>query len=168
MRAGWATSAVSRPLRMATRAEPNFPYAFQWSTNASGDAIGWGGSLLVQPLRWLTLDARYMFLVTREDDRIAFADPGALASSDFVTPPPAHFPELRCRDQAIESSARIALTGNVGLKLYYRYWRSGIEDYHQTDLPTLIGRRVYLGHQDLDYSASFVGATVQVSFGSPR
>jgi hypothetical protein len=147
---------------------PNFPYVYQWSTNASGDAIGWGGSLTVSPLHWLELDTRYTFLVTREDDRIAFTDLSALANPDIGNPPPGHFPELRARDHTIQTSLRIALSQAVGLKLYYRYWRSDIEDYHQTDLPTQLGRRVYLGHQDRDYSASFYGATVQVSFGSSQ
>jgi hypothetical protein len=105
-----------------------------------------GGSL-GSALRWLELDTRYTFLVTREDDRIAFTDLAALANPDFATPPPGHFPELRSRDHALETSVRVALQKAVGLKLYYRYWRSEIEDYHQTDLPTLIGRRVYLSHQ---------------------
>ncbi len=147
---------------------PNYPYALQWSTNASGDAIGWGGSLTLSPLHWLQLDTRYTFLVVREDDRIGFADLGALANPDFVTPPPGHFPELRSRDHALETSLRIALRKSLGLKLYYRYWRSDVEDYHQTGLPTETGRRVYLGHQDRDFSASFYGATVQVSFGSSQ
>jgi hypothetical protein len=63
---------------------------------------------------------------------------------------------------------RIALHKSLGLRLYYRYWRSGVDDYHQTSLPTQIGRRVYLGHQDRDYAASFFGAAVQVGFGSGR
>ncbi len=145
---------------------PNYPYAYQWSTNASGEAVGWGGALTLQPLHWLEFDTRYTFLVTREDNRIAFTDLSALANSDFVTPPPGHFPDLRSRDHTLETSLRIALAKAVGLKLYYRYWRSQVQDYHQTDLPTQIGRRVYLGHQDRDFSASFFGAAVQVSFGS--
>ncbi len=145
---------------------PNYPYDNAWSTNASGDAIGWGGRLTVQPLRWLELDTRYTFLVTREEDQIAFSNLFVLANPDFSAPPPRDFPELRARDQTVETTLRIALHKSVGLKLYYRYWRSGIEDYHQTDLPTQSGRRVYLGHDDLDYSASFFGAAVQVGFGS--
>jgi len=147
---------------------PNYPLDNQWSTNASGDAIGWGGRLTVQPLHWLELDTRYTFLVTREEDRIAFTNPFVLANPDFSAPAPADFPKLRSRDQTVETTVRIALHKSVALKLYYRYWRSGIDDYHQTDLPTQIGRRVYLGHHDLDYAASFAGVAVQVAFGSGR
>lgn len=147
---------------------PNYPLDNQWSTNASGDAIGWGGRLTVQPLHWLELDTRYTFLVTREEDRIAFTNAFVLANPDFSAPAPADFPKLRSRDQTVETTVRIALHKSVALKLYYRYWRSGIDDYHQTDLPTQIGRRVYLGHHDLDYAASFVGVAVQVAFGSGR
>jgi len=147
---------------------PNYPLDNQWSTNASGDAIGWGGRLTVQPLHWLELDTRYTFLVTREEDRIAFTNAFVLANPDFSAPAPADFPKLRSRDQTVETTVRIALHKSVALKLYYRYWRSGIDDYHQTDLPTQIGRRVYLGHHDLDYAASFAGVAVQVAFGSGR
>ena len=147
---------------------PNYPLDNQWSTNASGDAIGWGGRLTVQPLHWLELDTRYTFLVTREEDRIVFTNAFVLANPDFSAPAPADFPKLRSRDQTVETTVRIALHKSVALKLYYRYWRSGIDDYHQTDLPTQIGRRVYLGHHDLDYAASFAGVAVQVAFGSGR
>jgi MtrB/PioB family decaheme-associated outer membrane protein len=147
---------------------PNFPFSNQWSTNARGDAVGWGGRLTLQPLDWLELDTRYTFLVTREEDQIAFTNPLVLANPDFSTPPQADFPNLRSRDQAVETTVRIALNKSVGLRLYYRYWRSGVDDYHQTDLPTQTGRRVYLGHEDRDYTANFFGVAVQVAFGSGR
>ena len=96
------------------------------------------------------------------------SEKNALASYDFAStdPIPTDFPKLRTRDQGVETSLRIALRKSLGLKLYYRYWRSDIDDYHQTGLTTLIGRRVYLAHRDLDYAATFFGAAVQVSFGS--
>jgi hypothetical protein len=53
----------------------------------------------------------------------------------------------------------------TALRLFYRYDLSGVDDYHQTGLPTLIGRRVYFGHQDSDYEAGFYGIALQVGFG---
>ena len=147
---------------------PNFPFTNEWASYAHGEAIGWGGRFTLSPFEWLELDTRYTFLVTREDDKVAFTTNQALAAYDFTStdPIPTDFPKLRTRDQAVETSLRIALRKSLGFKLYYRYWRSDIDDYHQTGLPTLIGRRVYLAHQDLDYAATFFGAAVQVSFGS--
>ena len=147
---------------------PNFPLTNAWSADGHAQATGWGGHFTLSPLEWLQLDTRYTFLVTREDDDVAFASAAALAAPDFTTtkPVPTDFPKLRTRDQAVETSLRIALRKSLGVKLYYRYWRSDIADYHQTALPTLLGRRAYLAHQDLDYEASFFGAAVQLSFGS--
>ncbi len=147
---------------------PNFPFTNEWASYAHGQATGWGGRFTLSPFEWLQLDTRYTFLVTREDDKVAFSTNQALASYDFAStdPVPTGFPKLRTRDQAVETSLRIALRKSLGLKLYYRYWRSDIDDYHQTGLTTLIGRRVYLAHQDRDYAATFFGAAVQVSFGS--
>jgi hypothetical protein len=147
---------------------PNFPFANEWAADAHGQAVGWGGRFTLSPLEWLQVDTRYTFLVTRENDDVAFASAAALAAPDSTStkPVPTDFPKLRTRDQAVETSLRIALRKSVGFKLYYRYARSEIDDYHQTGLTTLIGRRVYLAHQDLAYAATFFGATVQFSFGS--
>ena len=147
---------------------PNFPFANGWSADGHAQATGWGGHFTLSPLEWLQLDTRYTFLVTREDDDVAFASTTALAATDPVStkPIPTDFPKLRTHDQAVETSLRIAPRKSLALKLYYRYWRSDIADYHQTALPVLLGRRVYLAHQDLNYEASFFGATVQLSFGS--
>jgi hypothetical protein len=75
-------------------------------------------------------------------------------------------PTLRSRDHALETSLRVALRKSVALRAFYRYERSGVDDFHQTGLPTLIGRRIYFGHEDLDYQASFYGVALQVSLGS--
>lgn len=145
---------------------PNFPFTSQWGVRARGDAVGWGGGLNLHPLEWLELDTRYTFLVTREDEKLAFASTSALANVDFASPIPQDLPTLRSRDHALEASLRVALRKSVALRFLYRYERSGVDDFHQTGLPTLIGRRVYLGHEDLDYEASFYGLALQVAFGS--
>lgn len=146
---------------------PNYSLTNRWGVRARGDAIGWGGGLRMNPLRWLELDTRYTFLVTLEEESVRFASLGALANPDFANPVvPNDFPKLRSRDHMLETSVRIALRKSVALRFYYQYQRSSVDDFHQTGLPTLIGRRIYLGHEDLDYQASFYGAALQVSFGS--
>jgi hypothetical protein len=145
---------------------PNFPFSGQWGVHTRGDATGWGGGLNLHPLPWLELDTRYTFLVTREDQNLAFASTGALANVDFANPVPTSMPTLRSRDHALETSLRVALRKSVALRAFYRYERSGVDDFHQTGLPTLIGRRIYFGHEDLDYQASFYGVALQVSLGS--
>ncbi len=145
---------------------PNFPFSDQWGVRAHGDAVGWGGGLTLNPLHWLQFETRYTFLVTREEEDLAFATLNALAAPDFSSPVPGQLPKLRSRDNALETSVRVALRKSVGLRFFYRYMRSDVSDFHQTDLPTLIGRRIYLGHKDLNYEASFYGLGLQVSFGS--
>ena len=145
---------------------PNFAFSNQWGVRASGDAIGWGGGLSLHPLHWLEFETRYTFLVTRETEDLSFASTNALANPAFGSPVPSELPKLRSRDNAVETSMRVALRKSVALRFFYRYERSGVDDFHQTDLPTLIGRRIYLGHQDLDYEASFYGLALQVSFGA--
>lgn len=145
---------------------PNFPLSTEWSVHSRGDAVGWGGELSVHPVHWLEFVTRYTFIVTREEEHLAFASTSALANVDFSQPPPDQLPTLRSRDQGVETSIRIALRKSLGLRVFYRYEHSGVDDFHQTDLPTLIGRRVYLGHQDRNYDASFFGVGVQFAFGS--
>ena len=160
-----AASAASRARRTANAGGPNFPFTNQWAADAHGEAVGWGGSFTLSPLEWLQLDTRYTFLVTRENDDVAFASTRrARRRRHSTNPVPTDFPKLRTRDQAVETSLRIALRKSLALKLFYRYSRSDIDDYHQTGLPTLIGRRVYLAHQDLDYAATLLrrGGTAQL------
>ncbi|MFI5317765.1 MAG: MtrB/PioB family outer membrane beta-barrel protein [Myxococcota bacterium] len=145
---------------------PNFPFTNQWGVRAQGDATGWGGGLTAHPTSWIDLDTKYTFIVTHDADHESFASQNALANVDPTQPIPSSLPTLTSRDQAVETSARFALHKGLGLRFFYRYVRSGVDDFHQTGLPTLIDRRVYLGHADADYAASFFGVAVQVSFGS--
>jgi putative beta-barrel porin MtrB/PioB len=132
-----------------------------------GDAIGWGGGITAHPLSWLQFDTRYTFLITSEDDHLAFTSPIVLAASSGP-PVPTVLPTLHNRDHVLESSLRFALTKFAGLRFYYRYNRSGVDDFHQAGLPTILGRRIYLGHQDGAYEAGFYGVALQVAFGPSR
>jgi MtrB/PioB family decaheme-associated outer membrane protein len=145
---------------------PNFKFTNAWSVHTHGDAVGWGGGLTANPLHWLEVDTRYTYLVTLEKEDLSFASLSALANPDFAAAVPGSLPKLRSRDNAVETSLRVALRKSVGLRFYYRYERSDVSDFHQTGLPTLIGRRVYFGHKDLNYEASFYGLALQVSFGA--
>ena len=144
---------------------PNFPFSNQWNVRANGDAIGWGGALTLHPLDWIEFDTRYTFLVTREDEHQSFASSAALANQDFTRPVPDELPRLRSRDHGLETSLRLSLRKSLSVRFFYRYELSGVADYHQTGLPTLIGRRIYLGHVDSDYEAGFYGVALQVGFG---
>ena len=89
----------------------------------------------------------------------------ALANFDPAAPVPSTLPTLNNRDHIVEASLRFALRKSLGLRFYYRYDRSGVDDFHQTGLPTLVGRRVYFGHEDAPYTAGFYGVALQFSFG---
>jgi MtrB/PioB family decaheme-associated outer membrane protein len=143
---------------------PSFPFSNEWATRTEGTAIGWGGGLQARPFARLELASSCLFLVTRDEIDLEFASLSALASPDFASPPPDHLPELRSRDTALESSARLILRPGLALRLYYRYERSTIDDFHQTGLPVVVGRRVYLGHEDGDFEASFYGVGLQAEF----
>ena len=145
---------------------PNYKFSNQWGVRARGDAVGWGAGLSAQPLHWLQLETRYTFLVTRDREHLSFASLSSLANPDFASPVPGTLPELRSRDSAVETSLRVALRKSTALRFYYRYERSDVDDFHQTGLPTLLGRRIYFGHKDLGYQASFYGLALQVSFGA--
>jgi putative beta-barrel porin MtrB/PioB len=145
---------------------PNFPLANQWGVRARGGSTGWGAGLTAHPLSWIQFDTRYTFLVTREEDHLKFTSTAVLASQDFSSPVPNVLPTLQNRDHIVETSLRFALSKALGLRFYYRYDRSGVDDFHQTGLPTLIGRRVYFGHEDLPYGAGFYGVALQFSFGA--
>lgn len=144
---------------------PNFPFSNQWGVRSRGDATGWGGTLTAHPLSWIQFDTRYTFLVTHETDHLAFNSVTALANFDPAAPVPSTLPTLNNRDHIVEASLRFALRKSLGLRFYYRYDRSGVDDFHQTGLPTLVGRRVYFGHEDAPYTAGFYGVALQFSFG---
>jgi Putative outer membrane beta-barrel porin, MtrB/PioB len=144
---------------------PNFPLANSWSVHADGDSLGLGSSVSLRPVHRVELASSYNFLETRERQHLAFASIDALANPDFGVPPGDRLPTLRSRDHAIETSVRFEVAQWLALKLYHRYERSTIEDYHQNGLATLIGRRVYFGHEDGDYVANFYGIVIQISTG---
>ncbi|HTO54582.1 MAG TPA: MtrB/PioB family outer membrane beta-barrel protein [Myxococcota bacterium] len=144
---------------------PNFPFSNEWGVKSNGDGVGWGGGFSLHPLQWISLDTRYTFLVFREDENLSFVSDAVLASQDPTHPVPDHLPRLRNRDHTLETSLRIALRKSTALRFFYRYDLSGVDDFHQTGLPTLIGRRLYFGHQDSDYQAGFYGIALQVGFG---
>ncbi|HTO08429.1 MAG TPA: MtrB/PioB family outer membrane beta-barrel protein, partial [Myxococcota bacterium] len=144
---------------------PDFPFTNQWGMRSNGDAIGWGGGFSLHPMSWISLDTRYTFLVTREDEDLSFASTNVFATPVFGALPPDHLPRLRNRDHTVDTSLRIALRKSLALRFFYRWELSGVDDYHQTDLPTLLGHRIYMGHQDSDYEASFYGVALQIGFG---
>jgi len=156
---GFATSADGNA------GGPNFPFSNQWGVRSRGDATGWGGTLTAHPLSWIQFDTRYTFLVTHETDQLSYNSLTALADVNPAEPIPSTLPTLFNRDHIVETSLRFALRKALGLRFYYRYDRSGVDDFHQTGLPTLVGRRLYFGHVDAPYMAGFYGVSLQFSFG---
>ena len=142
---------------------PNFPFTSGWNAHADGSSLGCGSSVSLRPVHWVQLVSSYNYLETRERERLAFNSIDALANPIFGETPGNRLPTLRSRDHAIETSLRFEVRKWLGLKLYHRYERSTIDDYHQAGLAALIGRRVYFGHQDGDYQANFFGIAVQIS-----
>jgi hypothetical protein len=141
----------------------NFPFANEWQVHANGSSTGLGGSVSLRPAHWVELVSSYNFLVSRERELVFANSSGALANPVLGVAPRDRLPTLRNRDHAVETSLRFELTKWLGLKLYHRYELSTVDDYHQTGLPTLVGRRVYFGHQDSDYQANFYGVAIQIS-----
>jgi hypothetical protein len=142
---------------------PNFPVESGWNVHARGNSVGWGSSLTLRPLHWVELASSYNYFETRERERLAFNSEVALANPVFGSNPGDRLPTLRSSDHAIESSLRFEVTRWLGFKVYHRYERSTVDDYHQTGLLALMDRRVYFGHVDRDYEASFYGIAIQIS-----
>jgi hypothetical protein len=142
---------------------PNFPFTSGWSVHADGSTVGCGSSLSLRPVHRVELVSSYNFLQTREREDLAFNSLNAVANPIFGDQPGNRLPTLRSSDHVIETSLRLEVTKWLGFKVYHRYERSTIEDYHQAGLAALIDRRVYFGHVDGDYSANFYGIAIQIS-----
>lgn len=146
----------------------NFRLENSWRVHARGSAVGWGGGLTARLLRSVELDSSYAFLVTR-DELDTDTGGGISAPVNAPTPVPRRLPELRSRDHVAQTSLRLELRSDLALRLFYRYERSSVDDYHQTGLPTLTPtpaapRRVFLGHEDRDYEVSLYGIAAEVRF----
>ncbi|HKA15165.1 MAG TPA: MtrB/PioB family outer membrane beta-barrel protein [Myxococcota bacterium] len=147
---------------------PTFPLANSWSVNTDGSAIGGGANVSLRPAHWVELVSSYYYVETRERESLAFASLVALGNPVFGGPLPGdRLPTLLNRDHVVETSLRFEVAKWLGLKLFHRYERSTIQDYHQAGLATLIDRRVYFGHQDRDYQANLFGILVQLSTPPP-
>jgi hypothetical protein len=158
---GFATSADGD----AGGPTSSFPVDNGWSVHTNGSALGLGSSLSLRPAHWVELVSSYNFLATRERERLRLASESGNALANPVPGDPAgdRLPALTGYDHVIETSLRFEVAKWLGLKLYHRYERSTIEDYHQAGLVPLIDRRVYFGHVDGDYDVNFYGIVIQIS-----
>jgi MtrB/PioB family decaheme-associated outer membrane protein len=145
---------------------PNFPLANGWRVDFEGSGVGWGGGLTARLVRSIELDTHYAFLFSHDELETSAGGPAAPVNSTTVA---RRLPALRSRDHVVETALRIALRGDLSVRLFHRYERSAVDDYHQTGLPTLLPtpgapRRVFFGHEDADFEVSVYGIAAQMRF----
>ncbi len=145
---------------------PTFPLENGWRVESEGTGVGWGGGITARLVRSIDLDSHYAFLSTRDELDTAAAGPGAPVNSATIPP---RLPALRTRDHVLETSLRLTLRPDLALRLFHRYERSSVADFHQTGLPSLLPtpiapRRVFIAHEDGDFEASLYGIAVQLRF----
>ncbi|MBW2290876.1 MAG: MtrB/PioB family decaheme-associated outer membrane protein [Deltaproteobacteria bacterium] len=117
----------------------------------TGVSAGGGFRLLI--LTNLVLETNYDFIVGRERQ----------ANSDGED-----FPKLRSDRHSLVSKLRYQATEYLEVHTTYRYDRGTIGDYQQLDdgqqIAGVANRRLFLGHEDLDYTVHAIGAGVSLSF----
>ena len=78
-------------------------------------------------------------------------------------------PDMVFHQHALETSLKLRIDRQTALRLYYRYERTRIEDWHYDDLPLVFagGAGVFLGAGPPSYSANVFGVFFQYTPGKP-
>lgn len=114
------------------------------------------------------LESSYSFVHGRHRIGYAFASPAALATPGVAAQAGDAMPDIRMRRHVLEASAVLSLAASTALRLYYRYERGRLEDWHYTGLPLVVGNELFLGAGPESYDAHVVGLFLQYSLERPR
>ena len=141
-----------------------YPVGNSWSTDLETTTYAFGMGLNLQLMPRLMLESDWSFIQTRENIDYDFGptagDPGGAA------PVGDDFPQLRQREQILETSLRFSVREDLAIRLYQRFEHVRIDDWAQTTLVPLSenGNRLFFAHRAHDYKAAIYGVSVQVSF----
>jgi hypothetical protein len=158
--AGWATG------------NPNaggaaYPLANRWWEESRDDAhtAGFG---LRYTLPGATLESSYAWIRSPYRARYRYASPGALAGGAAAAVDAGDgMPDMLFRQQALETSLRFTTGRSTALRLFHRYERTRIEDWHYDGLPLVLagGAGIFLDSGPRGYSGHVVGVFFQYAPG---
>lgn len=142
------------------------PAAGQWALDADASTVAIGTLLEAVLHPQLRLSFAYDWLHSVEEQPYRFASTAALSPFGGASAAAAGsaFSDLEGSDHLLETSLRLGLADPWSLRVFYRYLASDIADFHQTGLPTRSDQRLFLGHEDRDFAAHAIGATVELRY----
>jgi MtrB/PioB family decaheme-associated outer membrane protein len=158
--AGWATG------------DPNaggavYPLANRWEEESRDDAHTVGlGFRYAFPRA--TLESGYALLYSPYRTNYSFASAGALAGGAAAAAGAADgMPDMVFRQQSLETSLKLVIDRSTALRLFHRYERTRIEDWHYDGLPLVFagGAGVFLGAGPRSYSGNLLGVFFQYAPG---
>ncbi|CAB1367815.1 conserved protein of unknown function [Denitratisoma oestradiolicum] len=112
-----------------------------------------------------TLESNFIHQVSRYRTRYDFASGGALISGTAANTAGDGMPDMRYRQQSLETSLRLAISRSTKLRFYHRYGRTRIQDWHYDGLPVVFanGAGVFLDAGPGKLSERLFGLFVQFS-----
>lgn len=157
--AGWGTG------------DPNaggavYPLANRWDAESRDDAhhVGLGFRHAFPRATW---EAGYFYIYSPYRAGYRYASPGALASGATAAATAADgMPAMAFRQQVLETSLKFALARETALRLYYRFERTRVEDWHYDGLPLVLGSEgIFLGAGPRSYTDHLFGVFFQYTPG---
>jgi MtrB/PioB family decaheme-associated outer membrane protein len=140
-----------------------YPLANRWEQESRDNAhtLGLG---IRYAFAGATLESGYAYLYSPSLILYRFASDGALVGGAAAAATAGEgMPNINFRQQSLETSLRITINKNMALRLYHRYERTRIEDWHYDGLPLVFsnGAGVFLGAGPRNYSGNLFGVFYQ-------
>lgn len=152
-----------------TNRDPNaggaaYPLDNQWHESSRDDAHHLGLGFRYTFAR-ATLESNYTDQASRYRTRYDFASGGALISGTAAATAGDGMPDMRYRQQSLETSLKLAISKSTKLRFYHRYGRTHIQDWHYDGLPMVFanGAGIFLGAGPGKLSEHQFGLFVQFS-----
>ncbi|MBD5804639.1 hypothetical protein AZOA_40840 [Azoarcus sp. Aa7] len=141
-----------------------YPLAGAWSatTDDLNHALGAG---LTHNFGWARLESRYSYMWSSSKQKYGYANAQAttVGSGTNETQTAAvagdQFADMKYRLQVLETSIVHDLDKNNSVRLFHRWEKRNVEDWHYTGLDgnQLIGQKLYLGATPEDYNVNVLG-----------
>ncbi|MBI4208031.1 MAG: MtrB/PioB family decaheme-associated outer membrane protein [Betaproteobacteria bacterium] len=148
-----------------------YPLANRWDEESRDDAHIVGLGFRYAFNHAAVLESGYTYLYSPYRTRYSFASPGAIVGGAAVAATAGDgMPDILFRQQALETSLKLALNKNTVLRLYHRYERATFKDWHYDGLPLVLadGAAVFLGAGPQSYRAHVIGVFFQYTPGRPE
>ncbi|MBI3042926.1 MAG: MtrB/PioB family decaheme-associated outer membrane protein [Betaproteobacteria bacterium] len=144
-----------------------YPLANRWEEGSRDDAhtVGLGFRYAFSRA---TLETGYTYLYSPYRTRYSFASAGALAGGAAAAAGAGDgMPDMVFRQQAVETSLKLAIDKHAALRLYHRYERTRLEDWHYDGLSPVFagGAGVFLDAGPRSHSGNLFGVFLQYTPG---